>query len=167
MQNKNVSLVVGLTLAVGACGGMYYYWQPHPAGGAAPQPPVAAPADTVSLVAPRTGALRTDTSLSAPPSGLSNNLAAPTAEPPRKRAWAGGDLARLGHPAEGTPIRFELVAGAYASGTVRHVEIRDGALILISGDLAAPEPGRFFFQKQTLPGKAGDFAGLVEFPASK
>lgn len=40
-------------------------------------------------------------------------------------------------------------------------------MIRVSGDLAAPEAGRFFFQKQTMPGKAGDFVGLVEFPASR
>ena len=86
---------------------------------------------------------------------------------PRNRAWDSGYLASLGHPEAGNSIRFELVAGLYATGSIRHVEFRNGELILISGELTIPEAGRFFFQKQTLPGKAGDYAGVIEFPASR
>jgi alpha-tubulin suppressor-like RCC1 family protein len=32
--------------------------------------------------------------------------------------------------------------------------------------LTAPERGRFFFQKQTRPGRAGDYVGVVEFPGA-
>ena len=94
--------------------------------------------------------------------------ASPAAPAPlRKRAWDSRFLAGLGHPASNSPVRFELVSGTFAAGTIRHVEIRDGEVLLISGELTSPEAGRFFFQKQTLPGKAGDFAGLVELPASR
>ncbi len=96
----------------------------------------------------------------------SAHAAATDAASPRKRAWDSRYLAALGHPRENAPIRFELVAGIFASGTVQQVETRSGEVIRISGHLTAPETGRFFFQKQPLPGKAGDFVGLVEFPAS-
>ena len=64
-------------------------------------------------------------------------------------------------------IRFELVNGEFASGTVSFTQQKEGELIHIAGQLTAPEPGRFFFQKQTRPGVAGSFVGVVEFPASK
>ena len=85
----------------------------------------------------------------------------------RSRAWDPGYLASLRRVSRGEVIRFELVGGEFASGTVRHTEFHDGELLYLAGELTAPEAGRFFFQKQTLPGKAGEFAGVVEFPASR
>ena len=76
-------------------------------------------------------------------------------------------MAGFGLPSKSAPIRFLLISDTFASGTMRSTEVRNGELIRIDGDLTAPEPGRFFFQKQTLPGKAGEFAGVVEFPGSK
>ncbi len=87
--------------------------------------------------------------------------------PERKRTWDPGFLASLGHPKPGQSIRFELVAGEMAAGTIRYVEHTNGQLIYVSGELTLPEAGRFFLQKQTGPGKAGDFVGVVEFPSSK
>ncbi len=63
-------------------------------------------------------------------------------------------------------MRFELVGGAIASGKLRHMERRGGDLVYVTGELAEPEPGRFFFQRQTRPGVAGGFVGVVEFARS-
>jgi alpha-tubulin suppressor-like RCC1 family protein len=53
-----------------------------------------------------------------------------------------------------------------ASGTIGYFEATNGEMIYLSGKLTKPEPGRFFFQKQTNPGVAGEFVGLVEFPGT-
>lgn len=90
-----------------------------------------------------------------------------TANESRRRRWDPGFLPSLGHPAQGTPIRFELVGGRFAVGVVALAEVLNGELIRVSGTVTEPEKGRFFFQKQTLPGKAGDYVGLVELPGSK
>ena len=123
--------------------------------------------NTEGKEASRTANTQPVTALAAPSPVVTINTAAPGAAAPRKRAWDSGYLVGLGHPKEGSALRFELVAGTYASGTVRQVELRNGELIRLSGELATPEAGRFFFQKQTLPGKAGDYAGVIEFPASR
>jgi alpha-tubulin suppressor-like RCC1 family protein len=92
--------------------------------------------------------------------------AASAAAARRKRPWDPSFLGRLDRAAAGDPIRFELVNGETAVGAVRHAE-RDGrSLIYVSGELTAPEGGRFFFQKQTRPGRAGDYVGVVEFPGA-
>jgi hypothetical protein len=92
---------------------------------------------------------------------------AETAKESRRRRWDPEFLPSLGHPAQGTPIRFELAGGRFAVGVVALAEVLNGELIRVSGTLTEPEKGRFFFQKQTLPGKAGDYVGLVELPGSK
>ncbi len=51
-------------------------------------------------------------------------------------------------------------------GTIRHAQRGEHSLICVSGELTAPERGRFFFQKQTRPGHAGDYVGVVELPGS-
>jgi len=85
---------------------------------------------------------------------------------PRKRPWDPSFLGSLDRAAAGDWIRFELVNGETAVGAVRRAE-RDGqSLVYVSGELAAPERGRFFFQKQTRPGRAGDYVGVVEFPGA-
>ncbi|HLP78500.1 MAG TPA: cadherin domain-containing protein, partial [Candidatus Paceibacterota bacterium] len=65
------------------------------------------------------------------------------------------------------PIRIELMQGEWASGTVQHAEHKGDELVYISGTLTEPEAGRFFFQKQTRAGMAGDFVGVIEFPGSE
>ena len=86
---------------------------------------------------------------------------------PRKRPWDPEFLKTLRNAAQGEAVRFELVGGQWAEGTVRLAQHKDGELIHIAGLLTAPEAGRFFFQKQTRAGVAGDFVGVVEFPKSK
>lgn len=86
---------------------------------------------------------------------------------PRSRPWDYAFLDRFHDTPTGSPIRFELVAGEFASGKITHTESKDGQVIVVSGELSEPEAGRFSFRKQTLPGKAGDFTGEVIFPGSK
>lgn len=86
---------------------------------------------------------------------------------PPKRAWDYNYFASLTNAASGAAIRFELVGGAFATGTIQYVERTNGEIILVAGEVSAPEVGRFSFRKQTLPGKAGDYSGEVIFPASK
>jgi alpha-tubulin suppressor-like RCC1 family protein len=89
-----------------------------------------------------------------------------TPETPRKRAWDVAFFSKQGAAKEGESIRFELAGGLMASGTVRQSSSKDGQVVYVSGELTEPEPGRFFFQKQTRAGVAGDFVGIVELPAS-
>jgi len=134
-----------------------------PATASAPQPSLAAPASA----APAAPAAVASGATPGLPSVAVVTPAASAPPPPRKRAWDAGYLASLSRVARGEAIRFELVAGEFASGTVRHTEFRDGQLIHLAGDLTVPEAGRFFFQQQTAPGQAGAFAGVVEFPGSR
>jgi len=85
----------------------------------------------------------------------------------RKRSWNPAFLSHLGGAALGDPIRFELLAGVWAAGTVERSQFEAGHLVYVSGNLIGPEPGRFFFQKQTRTGVAGDYVGVVELPASQ
>lgn len=90
-----------------------------------------------------------------------------TAPVTKKRAWDYAFFEQLTNSANGAAIQFALTDGKIASGVIQHTERTNGELIYVSGTLSSPEPGKFFFQKQTLPGKQGDFAGVVEFPGSK
>ena len=157
--------VLCAALAAGALAGWFVLRGPPPAADAVRRPtapPRSAALGAAPAAAPRAYAAQAP----AAPAGLPPP-AAQTNGTPRKRPWDSGFISRLGRPQEGDALRFELTSGIIASGTVRHADYRDGALVGVSGELAAPEAGRFFFQRQTLPGKAGDFAGVVEFPASQ
>jgi len=164
MKKKFLGVCVALAIGTGAAALSY---RPHRSAPTSLASAAAAVSNTANHREPQAAGNRPHVSPAVPLSSVSTNLAAPPSEPLHKRAWDSGYLVSLGHPAEGSPIRFELVAGVYASGSIRHVELRNGELILISGELATPEAGRFFFQKQTLPGKAGDYAGVIEFPANR
>jgi autotransporter-associated beta strand protein len=91
----------------------------------------------------------------------------PAVAPLSRRLWDDALLDRLQHASVGDPIEFELTEGQTAAGTVHYVARKGGKLTYISGDLEVPESGRFFFQRQSLPGKAGKFAGVVELPQSQ
>jgi len=84
----------------------------------------------------------------------------------RKRTWDRRFLSSLAQAGKGSLITFELVAGETASGEIGYSASTNHEVIYVSGTLTSPEPGRFFFQKQTRPGVAGEFVGIVEFPAS-
>jgi len=84
---------------------------------------------------------------------------------PRKRAWQTNFLSAFTGAHEGTHIRFELVSGNVASGALKHVQRSGTEVLAVSGELTDPAPGRFFFQKQTMPGIAGEYVGVVDFPS--
>src|SRR5260370_36262918 len=85
----------------------------------------------------------------------------------RKRPWDRALLSRFRQAAAGDSIAFELLAGEMASGTIGYLGRTNGELIYLSGTLATPEGGRFFFQKQTRLGVAGEVVGVVEFPGAE
>jgi hypothetical protein len=75
--------------------------------------------------------------------------------------------ARFPKTARGEGIRFELVSGLMARGHIDRLVQSNHDVDSVSGTLLEPEPGRFFFHKQSLPGVAGELFGIVEFAASK
>ncbi len=81
------------------------------------------------------------------------------------RPWHTNFFATLGSVFEGKAIQFELVNDQMASGTILRQRSQGPELIYVSGQLTSPATGRFFFQKQTMPGIAGPFVGVVEFPS--
>lgn len=62
-----------------------------------------------------------------------------------KRAWDAGFLQMLGNVSEGQPISFELTGGKMAAGTIQIVQRQNGGVTYVSGELTAPEAGKFFF----------------------
>jgi hypothetical protein len=85
-----------------------------------------------------------------------------------KRAWDAGFLQRFPNAANGDPVQFELTTGQLASGIIHITQHNDqGELTYLSGELTAPEAGKFFFLKPPEGGKAGKAVGVVEFPASQ
>ena len=62
------------------------------------------------------------------------------------------------------PARFPLPGGAEAVGEVLEVMDTATGVEWISGRLDAPEPGSFFFRRQSIPGIAGTHVGVVQFP---
>src|SRR5437899_1786612 len=79
-----------------------------------------------------------------------------------KRIWEASYLESLRGATRGDPITIELTEGNFATGMVQRIEYRAGGVCLVGGILTSPEAGRFFFQKQSAPGVAGDFFGVVE-----
>ena len=84
--------------------------------------------------------------------------------PPRKQPWDPAFLSGLSNAVAGDAIQFELAGGETVVGTIRRAQSAEHSVIYVSGELTAPERGRFFFQKQTRPGRAGDYVGVVELP---
>ena len=82
--------------------------------------------------------------------------AAPVVMTPEMRAEI------LGH-SKGQPITFTLPGGQVASGVVELTTVQNGRQIGVSGRLQSPKKGKFFFEKQTMPGLAGEFVGIVHF----
>ncbi|HLH52977.1 MAG TPA: immunoglobulin domain-containing protein [Verrucomicrobiae bacterium] len=82
----------------------------------------------------------------------------------RKRPWDARYLSTLSGMGPGSPIQFELVDGEMARGIVGAVRRSGSEVVRISGEISEPAKGNFFFQKQTMPGVAGEFVGLVTMP---
>lgn len=84
-----------------------------------------------------------------------------------KRAWESGFLQRQSNTAAGEPIQFELTEGAIASGVVKIVQRDGNGITYMSGELDAPESGKFFFLRPPAGGRAGSAVGVIEFPTSQ
>ncbi|MEK7954169.1 beta strand repeat-containing protein [Luteolibacter soli] len=84
-----------------------------------------------------------------------------------KRAWDVRYIESFQQAKEGDPVRFELTDGAIAQGVVKIVQFNGAVVSYVSGELTAPEKGKFFFITPPEGGKAGKAVGVVEFPASK
>jgi hypothetical protein len=120
---------------------------------------------------PDTGALSQIQSRSnttrASPRGTSPGSATASNDSRKRRAWDPNFLASLRDAAEQSAIQFALLDGQMAFGKISRLKHANGEVIHVSGSISQPEAGRFFFQKQTMPGVAGNFVGLVEFPGSQ
>ncbi len=58
---------------------------------------------------------------------------------------------------------FGLPGGREAIGIVEYTLESDGATVFVQGRIKEPQPGFFFFRKQTEPGVAGSMTGVVRF----
>ena len=85
----------------------------------------------------------------------------------KRRTWDTSFLQNLLGLRPGAPIKFELVEGTYASGIIRELQVQTNQVMYVSGSLSVPESGRFFFQKQTRTGVAGNYVGVVLFPGTE
>jgi hypothetical protein len=54
-----------------------------------------------------------------------------------------------------------------AAGVISAIRHEDSEVAYFEGRLDSPEPGRFFFQRQTVPGVAGDWVGHILFDANE
>jgi len=64
-------------------------------------------------------------------------------------------------------FRFSLPDGREARGTVSTIQRGEFGVMLVEGRLEDPEPGRFFFMRQTAEGVAGSLVGNVLFDRSE
>ena len=83
----------------------------------------------------------------------------------RQRPWDSEFLTSLRESRVGGSLRFELVDGEWVSGRIHRLEHRAGVVVRVDGQLTSPGRGRFFFQEQSISGKAGSYVGLVEMPS--
>jgi len=145
------------------------FWPGKPAATTAPAGPVAAaPASRLAAPAgPGTNLAPVQAPTGAARFGTVNPYAGALRVPGKsKRAWDVSFMKSHQQAAAGDAIEFELTAGRMAVGSVRITQYRDGELSYLSGDLSAPEKGRFFFLTPPALGVAGKAVGVVQFEAS-
>lgn len=75
-------------------------------------------------------------------------------------------LSQVMKPGDGSAVSFELPGGKKAEGKVEYSRAENGKVVMAQGKLTAPEAGFFFFQKQSMDGKAGSMVGVVRFDNS-
>ncbi|MCO5053914.1 MAG: PA14 domain-containing protein [Verrucomicrobiae bacterium] len=169
--------IVAILILMGLSALVFSFSRSKPASNSAPPDAttvnnVASPSTPTGLDSPATAATPTATTPNtAGAANITNHPAASTSlggtVSPRQRPWDYTFLDQFHDTPQRHPVRFELVAGEFAAGTITHTEFQDGHVIVLAGELTSPETGRFSFRKQTLPGKAGDYSGEVTFPASQ
>jgi hypothetical protein len=97
-----------------------------------------------------------------------NPYAAGLREPGKsRRAWDPNFIDGFRQASAGNPVRFELTGGLMAEGVLKIIQFDSGSVSFVSGELTAPEAGKFFFLTPPIGGKAGKAVGVVEFPLSK
>jgi hypothetical protein len=84
-----------------------------------------------------------------------------------KREWDAHYIESFKSAQSGDAVRFELTDGVMAQGSVKIIQMKNGQVNYVSGELTAPEAGKFFFLTPPVGGKAGTAVGVVEFPTSK
>ncbi len=72
-----------------------------------------------------------------------------------------------GEAVQGSRFAMTLPDGREAAGEIAAIRHENGGPLRFEGRLAAPEPGRFFFQRQTVPGVAGEWVGHILFDANE
>ena len=148
---KHLTLVKKLLLIVllgvlGICGILWIHRFP-----AANKPALHTAAPPASMVGPNTNAI-TNNALKAASANSNvsvsrplNPYASALREPGKsKRAWDAGFIEHFAQANKGDPIRFELTEGVMAEGVVGIIQLTDGRVTYISGELTAPEPGKYF-----------------------
>ena len=65
--------------------------------------------------------------------------------------------------ADGKTASFALPDGRNATGAIELLKRDDQGVLVVQGKLTQPQPGMFFFQRQTVPGVAGALVGNVRF----
>jgi hypothetical protein len=75
-----------------------------------------------------------------------------------KRAWDVRYIERFQQTKDGDPVRIELTDGVIAEGIVKIVQFNGALVSYVSGELTAPEKGKFFFLTPPEGGKAGNGA---------
>lgn len=170
-MQRGIGMAAGCVCLIAGCVASVYLHLGAPAGTAPPT----ANESSESVLARWAGALRPNLLFSAAvpqlrePADQDTRLAirpgdgAPVV---RRRIWNPGFLNGLRELSPGKPIEFDLIDGDRALGSVYHCESTGGEVTSIWGRLSAPEPGRFFFHRQTMAGVAGSYFGVVEFPES-
>lgn len=68
--------------------------------------------------------------------------------------------------ADGKSVAITLPDGDRVEGEVASLKRDDKGVLVVEGRVTRPEPGRFFFQRQTIPGKAGPLVGFIHFEKS-
>ena len=84
-----------------------------------------------------------------------------------KRKWEADYIESFLQAKSGDGVRFELTGGVMALGSIKMIQISGGKVTYVSGELSAPESGKFFFLTPPIGGKAGSAVGVAEFPGSK
>ena len=69
--------------------------------------------------------------------------------------------------ADKSTVRIGLPGGGTASGRVSSIRRDESGVLLMHGTVSEPQPGKFVFQRQTAPGKAGPLIGSIHFNESK
>lgn len=181
MTKRFVALLVIIAVAVVA--GAIFAWRAA-APSASPQAPSPSVASATSTPASSPSVGQVPSPNPAPPSAPAPAAASPSGpplvetrpgrpgaqpvpEPPTPIPNAPEPLAIpadfLDRIVSGNGVQFELPGGGLASGSVELIERDAHGITTVQGRLSSPQPGFYFFHRQSEPGVAGAFFGNVRF----